>query len=243
MAQSTTKKAFNFAFSYSRWATWSKCPQQFKYQHVDKIDTGPTPKALLEGRKVHDDIAHYIEGKEKEIPDRLKKNFSILGAKLNWMYGEMQKGIVQVEKQMAFDRDLKPVSWFGRDAWCRFIWDVLVVDAAKVPQVTKAAALDWKTGKPYGSYDDQMAIFALPAFWTYPNLETFTGHLLYLDSGEDAEFEITREQFYAHVERTWVGNIKMMEADKSWPATPSKHACRWCDFGPKNVGICREHVG
>jgi hypothetical protein len=241
MAQST--KPYTFAFSYSRWATWSKCPKSYKLQHVDKIDTGPTPKPLLEGRKVHDDIAHYIEAKEKEMPDRLKKNFSLLGDKLMWMHREMQKGIVQVEKQMSFDVAQKPVSWFSKESWTRFIWDVLVVDAAKIPQVTKAAAVDWKTGRPYASYDDQMQIFALPAFWTYPNLQEFTGHLLFLDTGDDKEFTITREQFYAHVERTWLGNIRMMQADVSYPATPSKDSCKFCDFGKKNLNICEDWYG
>jgi len=210
----------------------------FKYKHVDKIDTGPTPKALIEGRKVHDDVAHYIEGKTSEMPERLSKNFSIVGETLRQDYANMKEGVVQVEKQMAFDREAKPVSWFGANAYTRFIWDVLYVDDDRIAGVETAAAVDWKTGRPYGSYDDQMQIFSIPAFWTYPRLETFTGHLLYLDTGDDKEFEITREQFYTHVERTWVGNIRMMEADKSYQPTPSKDACRFCDFGPRKLGIC-----
>jgi hypothetical protein len=168
----------------------------------------------------------------------LGKNFSKLGGELRQTYEIMKEGIVTVEKQMAFDREAKPVSWFGANAYTRFIWDVLVVDDDRIAGVETAAALDWKTGRPYGSYDDQMQIFSIPAFWTYPRLETFTGHLLYLDTGDDKEFEITREQFYTHVERTWVGNIRMMEADKSYQPTPSKDACKFCDFGPRKLGIC-----
>lgn len=231
-------KPYSFAFSYSRWSDWSKCPAMFKYKNIDKIDTGPTPKALLEGRKVHDDIAHYIEGKLPEMPDRLSKNFSTVGGILRQNYEVMKDGIVQVEKQLAFDREAKPVSWFGPSAYTRFIWDVLCVDDDRISNVKEAAAVDWKTGRPYGSYDDQMQIFSIPAFWTYPNLESFKGHLLYLDTGDDKEFEVTREQFYTHVERTWIGNIRMMEADKSFTPTPSKDACKFCDFGPRKLGIC-----
>ena len=159
-------KPYTFAFSYSRWSLWSKCPLAYKFQNVDKIDTGPPGKALLEGRQVHDDIAKYLESKMAEMPVRLQKNFSILGDHLRELY---PTGVVQVEKQMAFDRDIRPVSWFSKEAYMRFIWDALVTNAAKLPEVTSAAAVDWKTGKPYGSYDDQMQIFALPAFWMYPN--------------------------------------------------------------------------
>ena len=228
----------NFSFSYSRWADWSKCPAMYKYKHIDKVDTGPTPKALLEGRKVHDDVAHFIEGKENKMPDRLSKHFSILGETLAWMYDQMKEGIVQVEKQLAFDRDKRPVKWFGKNAYTRFIWDVLVVDDDNLTKVTQAHAVDWKTGKPYGSYDDQMQIFSLPAFWTYPNLEVFGGHLLYLDTG-DEEFEISREQFDQYVERTWQNNIATMESDKSFTPTPSRDACRFCDFGPAKMGLCK----
>ena len=99
-------KPYTFSFSYSRWSDWSKCPAMFKYKYIDKVDTGPTPKAMLEGRKVHDDVAHYIEGKLPEMPDRLSKNFSKLGGELRQTYEIMKEGIVTVEKQMAFDRIL-----------------------------------------------------------------------------------------------------------------------------------------
>jgi len=234
-------RPYKFAFSYSRWTDWKKCPKMFKYKNIDKIDTGPTPPAMLEGRKVHDDVAKYIEG-DTAMPERLAKNFSVLGEKLRWMYKEMKKGIVQVEKQMAFDRDNRPVSWFGQEAHKRFIWDALVVDHDRSTEVSLASAVDWKTGKPYGSYDDQMQIFSIPAFWTYPNLQTFTGHLLYLDTGDDKDFTITREQFYDTVERTWMNNIATMEADVSYAPKPSKDACKWCDFGPWKMNICAEGV-
>lgn len=226
-------KPYSFSFSYSRWSDWKKCPAMFKYKNIDKIDTGPTPPALLEGRKVHDECAHYVEGKPVELPSRLEK-FSILATQIR----ELPKAVKSVEKQMAFDRDFKPVGWFGANAYTRFIWDVLVVDEPRTTDVTKASAVDWKTGKPYGSYDDQMQIFSLPAFWTYPNLQEFTGHLLYLDTGDDKDFTITRDMFYSHVDRTWKANISMMEADVSYRATPSKDACRFCDFGPRKLGIC-----
>lgn len=225
-------KPYSFAFSYSRWSDWKKCPQMYKFKNVDKVDTGPTSPALLKGRKVHDDVAHYLEGKT-DLPEVLAKHFSIVGQHIR----ELPKDRKAIEKQMAFDREAKPVSWFGKNAYTRFIWDALVLDAPRISEVTKASAIDWKTGKPYGSYDDQMQIFSIPAFWTYPNLEEFTGHLLYLDSGEDKDFTITRTQFYEHVQGTWVANIRMMEADVAYPPKPSRDACRFCDFNAKGKGM------
>jgi len=231
---------YNFAFSYSRWSLWKKCPKAYKLKNVDKVDTGPTSKALINGRKVHEAVATYLQGGASEQPPQLSKHFHTVGFGLRQKY---KAKYCTVERQMAFDRDNRPVSWFGKNAYTRFIWDVLVTDHRRSSDVTKAQAVDWKTGKPYGSYADQMQIFSIPAFWAYPKLETFSGHLLYLDSGEDREFEVTRDQFYNGVERTWLGNIRMMESDQAFLPTPSKEACRFCDFGPRNLGICGEAVG
>lgn len=225
---------YSFAFSYSRWSTWKDCPKQYRLKNIDKIDTGPPSKALVEGRKVHDDIGKWLNGADEPMPDRLEKHFSVLGQQIR----DLPKSVKKVEVQQAYDRDRRPVSWFGKNAYTRFIWDAaVIVDAGK-----KISAVDWKTGRPYGSYDDQMQIFSIPAFWTYPNCEVFTGHLLYLDTGDDKEFEFTREQFDSYIERTWLANISMMEADKSFPATPSRDACKFCDFGKHKLGICEDAV-
>ncbi len=227
-------KPYKFSFSYSRWSDWRKCPAMFKYKHVDKIDTGPPGPALIKGREVHDNIANWLKRPTGDMPSVLSKNFKTLGNAL----AELPSQCMEVEKQMSFDNEAKPVSWFSPDSYTRFIWDVLVTDQPRSTDVTKVTAVDWKTGRPYGSYDDQMQIFSIPAFWTYPKLETFDAALLYLDTGDDKDFSISREMFYDVVERTWVNNIRMMEADVSYVPTPSKDACVFCDFGPKKLGLC-----
>lgn len=229
--------SYNFSFSYSKWTLWNKCPLAFKLQNIDKVDTGPTPPALVEGRQIHDEIGNYIAGKSDTPPDRLQNHFSIFAGQLRHMAGSRQNDVqIIVEQQMAFDVAKLPVRWFGKNARYRFIWDAAVVDhAAKA-----VTAVDWKTGKPYGSYDDQMEIFSVPAFWTFPEVETFTGYLMYLDSGVVSEpYTYTREQFERSVWPGWEAEIAKFEADTTFAPTPSKDACRFCEFGSKNLGICQ----
>jgi hypothetical protein len=146
-----------------------------------------------------------------------------------------------VEEQMAFDRDAKPVSWFGPNAYWRFIWDVGVISEKEVN------AVDYKTGQPRGSYDDQMQIFAIPAYWKYPDLEVFTGHLVYLDHGDSIAYKIDRAQFYGPsgdpsardgLYGVWMNNVAAMESDRAFVAKPSNDACRWCPFHKKKGGPC-----
>lgn len=229
-----------FSFSYSRWSTWDKCPKSYKYQYIDKIDTGPTAPALLKGRKVHDEIAKYVEGKADEMPQSLTK-FTILANDLRALPPHQK----HVEEQMAFDKSCRPVKWFGPNAYYRFVWDVGVESPGHID------AVDWKTGKPYDSYDDQKQIFALPAFWLNPSLESFTGHWVYLDHDDVHTVTYTRDQVFGPtcdpaandgLHGLWQSNAAMMEADRAYRPKPSKAACKWCDFGPNKMNICEDGV-
>lgn len=228
-----------FAWSYSRWSTWAKCPAMFKYRHIDKLPEPPSP-ALEKGRKLHDDIAGWLDGKTDQRPDALR-NFTTLADGLKQMPAEGRIA----EKQIALDRELRPVSWFGRNAWFRAAYDVLL------PGDKEAQGVDWKSGRRYATYTDQQQIFALGAFWSQPGLEEFTGHWVYLDSAEVDSVTFTRDQAFGPscdpaanegLHGLWMANVAMMEADRSFRPTPSKDSCRFCPFhqdkgGPCTVGV------
>lgn len=234
-------KPYKFSFSYSRWSLYRKCPKAFKLQHVDKlpIETGP---AMLKGRKIHNDISDYLKGKITGMPKALSKKFSLLGAQL----AAVPSGDIFIEQQMAFEKDGRRCGWFGSNTYYRFIWDVGV---AVSPQVLQA--VDWKTGRPYDSYDDQKQMFALPAFWLNPELEEFTGNWVYLDHGDVHTTTFNRAQVFGPtcdpaaddgLHGLWRANAAMMESDIAFRPTPGKDACKWCEFGPNKQNICPEGV-
>lgn len=229
-----------FAFSYSRWATWSKCPASYKYKHIDKIPE-PASEALAKGRKVHDVIAKFVAGASDEMPGALKR-FTVMGQALH----DLPKEAKAVEYQMAFDSTLRPVTWFGKNAAWRFVWDF-----AKIDDPRKIDAVDWKTGRKYASYDDQQQLFALPAFWLKKDLEVFEGHWLYLDNGDEDHKTFTREQVLGPsgdpaknegLNGVWQNNAATMAADRAFVATPSDDACKFCSFSWRKNGPCKEGV-
>jgi hypothetical protein len=220
---------------------WAKCPAAYRYKHVEKLPEPASP-AMERGRKIHKEAEDFINGKIIDLPASLSK-FSILLQGLR----DMPAGLIKVEAQMAFDRDNRPVSWFGANAYSRMIWDVGVYDEKGVTFQT----VDFKTGKPYGSYDDQIQIFALPAFWTIPTLQTFTGHLIYLDNGDAVSVTYNRAQMFGPtcdpaandgLQGLWRSNVAMMEADQAYRPKPSRDACRFCHFSAKKGGPCQEGV-
>lgn len=221
-----------FSFSYSRWSLWKKCPRQYKYKHVDKMYE-PTSPAMLKGRETHTALEKYVKQETHERPPEAKR-FTKLVDDLR----QVPPDQIKVEEQMAYDRDQRPCAWFGPNAYYRFIWDVGVLNA---PAPTHVDAVDWKTGKMYGSYDDQMQLFAIPAFLRFPKLESFSGHLIYLDSGDAVSVTYTRDQFEGGLNDLWKGNAAMMEADQSFEPKPSADACRFCHFKASKGGPCRDY--
>lgn len=221
----------SFAFSYSRWSLWEKCQAAYKYKNIDKLPE-PTSPALEKGRRVHDEIAKYLMGAAGECPSAATKFTTMMGALREAKAQSPAK--VHVELQYAVDRDLRPVSWFGKNVWFRAAWDVLIDGHETV-------AVDHKTGRPYGSYEDQKQLFALAAFWRDSAVESVTGHWIYLDTGDVHSATFTRDQAPALTD-LWRGNAAMMESDRAFPAKPSQEACRFYSFSWRKQGPCKEGV-
>lgn len=229
---------YRFAFSYSRWALWKQCPAAYKYKNIDKLPEPASP-AMERGRKVHDDVANYVDNKRDDRPKVLDR-FTMLADGIRRVAPENKL----VEGQLAFDRDFKRCDWFGPNAYTRFIWDAAIWD----DQRREMNAVDWKTGQPRGSYDDQMQIFAMPAYWTLPNLESFTGHLVYLDHGDSVAYPIDRATWFGAqgdparkdgYYGMWLDNIARFEADTTFAPTPSFDACKFCKFKTAKGGPCQ----
>ena len=125
----------NFSFSYSRWSAWDECPAKYKYKHIDKLPEPKSP-AMAKGIEVHRQVAEYLESKTAERPDSLKR-FTALADGLR---ESAKHGMCKVERQVAFDKDQKRVEWFGKNAYWRFIWDVMAFNG----RGTEVNAVDWK---------------------------------------------------------------------------------------------------
>ena len=93
-------------------------------------------------------------------------------------------------------------------------------------------AIDFKTGRKHGNevaHSSQIQLYQLVSFLRFPDLQTITGELWYLDQDELTSMRFTRAQglrVLANYERRGLA----MTTATEFPAKPSIFACRWCAY-------------
>lgn len=216
------------AWSYSRYDKYTTCPQWFKFDVIDKVDPVVQSPAMARGDRIHKGLAHYItNGVIGEMPPEADK-FAKLVEDIRQFPPEDRV----VEQQWAFTVTWKPTEWFAKDTWYRSVLDVGVAY-----QDDTLEAVDWKSGKRYGSNDEQMESQAVAVFAKYQHIKHVTTRLVYLDGGteEFAEFPAKdREKLQAK----WEVKVAPMFVDETFAPRPNDK-CRICPHARSKTGRCR----
>ena len=240
------------AWSMSRADTFENCPKRAKLQYLDKIpepERGPPPKGMKEwandrGSRVHDAAEAYITGQRDDLVaecEAFKAEFEHVRA-----LREANEANVVTEQGWGFTKDWEPCDWEDYDnIWARFIVDLLVF---RNPY--EAVVIDHKTGKRQWNeikHGKQVQAYQLATFIRYPQLETITTELWYLDQNELFQQRFTRDQgmrFFKHFNDKGVAITTATE----FPAQPGR-ACFFCPYktgligknGPQGTGHCDEN--
>lgn len=216
------------AWSYSRLSKYETCPYAFKLEFHDGIKP-PQGKAAERGDAVHKGLAATLKQPPGVVTPEAKQ------AKKWEMFTGLFDAVKSlencVEQQWGFGREFVPSTWFGKDVWYRAVLDVV----AFYPD-NHATVIDWKTGKKYGSYDDQAEQFALATFSRYKNVKSIDSRLEFVDSGEEELAEFTRADHPGLIEK-WKKRAAVMFADTEHRPRPSD-SCRFCHFRKSNSGPC-----
>lgn len=211
------------AWSYSRFSTYDLCPAKLKYKFIDKLPEKPS-KALEKGDRVHKAVAAYLLGKGP---------FTEEAARFRWLYAPAQAFTDKVvEQQRAYTEQWKPTGWFKGDCWVRVVWDLALMYEDATGEV-----IDHKTGKRYGSNDDQMELFGLSFLCEYPHTTGVTTRLAYLDSGEQ-EFAEFKRADVAPLQAKWAKKVAPLFADEIFAPRPNDK-CRFCSYSKSEGGPCR----
>lgn len=220
------------AWSFSRFDLWRTCPKQFYEKFISKSIKEHQSPAMARGDEIHKGLATFLQGGRSDPPAaKALDKFTPLLFQLRDIPDKL------VEQQWAFDRDWKPTGWFARGnvkhpAWLRVILDVGVI----YPDDT-ADVIDHKTGKKYGSNDDQMELFAVATFSYAPWVTDVTTRLWYLDEGSEdiAEFSVKDVE---KLRAKWEKAVEPMFADTTFAPRPNDK-CRFCPLAKSNGGNCR----
>lgn len=218
----------NIALSWSRVAVFRECPYKFKEKFITKTypDDSNNP-AFAKGKEVHSQLENYVKAKKKGIE---KPVGLIAGNGLPIVDAIMaQPGICFPELQLAVKADWSKVDWFGKDIMYRAIVDLLHINN------NQALIADYKTGKaaPYTDNRGQLHLSAAFVFELYPEVETITSALLFLEHKQTNKYLFTREMHAAN-KAAW--ELEAIAINEETEFAPKKneycHSClsKTCPF-------------
>jgi hypothetical protein len=218
------------AWSYSRLSVYRKCPRQFKYKFVDKLQE-PESEAMARGNAIHLALQLFIEKKAKSIPKEMKAS---LGAKYSDLLVLRNAG-AKCELEWAVDKDWQPVSWFAREAWLRAKLDAFVV----LNGGTTLDLTDHKSGKIYTEpHAEQLEIYAAVGYAFHPEVEEIIARMLYIDQGQSVPSVFTDlEKTIPKLRKKWSRIAAPLFKDKAFKATPGRE-CNSCHFSSRRGGPC-----
>jgi hypothetical protein len=219
------------AWSYSRFATWSLCPLQFKLKFIDKLPEPGSP-AMQRGNDIHKGMAEFVSGKADVLPRDAMQNPVVMQTVQE--IRDFPDDKKQVEQQWGYREDFTATGWFGKDTWFRSI-----LDAGLMYEDMTYELVDWKTGKRYGSNDEQMETQALAVMGRFKPVKHVTTRLVYVDEKgnnpfEFAEFPATHRESLA---AKWRSKVAPMFNDTVFAPRPNEK-CRFCHFSRTNSGKC-----
>jgi RecB family exonuclease len=124
------------------------------------------------------------------------------------------------EYKMAIDEDLNPAPWGS--AWSRGIADVVVVNK------TKAATLDYKTGKVRPS--DQLELYAMYVMAHFPKVDECSTAFVWLKEKKTTKATVYRDEVPKIKKKFSIQVAKLQSSYErnAWPAKPSGLCEKYC---------------
>ena len=219
-------------WSLSRLQTYEQCPAKAKFAYIDKIPYVRGP-AQIRGDEIHKKAEAYLTGRLSKLPSELK-NYEVEFKRCR-AAGKDPEAQLFVEQQWGFKVDWSPTEWFGKDVWGRMIADMVIVHDGHVK------VEDHKTGKHYDNHNEQLEINAIVSLHRFPECETASGHIWYLDQPQVEVPELTLEFSRADLpklEKKYERRVKPMLADKRFAPRPGWY-CKFCNYSKGKGGPCR----
>lgn len=217
------------SWSFSRWATYDKCPRLAKYKFLDKLQE-PSSPALERGTALHLLCETYLR-KGGRIP----KDVKLIEPYLK----EFKKRKATPEAEFAFNKSWEPVSWFAKDAWCRVKADV-TIDPLVDEEEPQVEIHDFKSGKlkeGESEYTLQLELYGVAGLVTKPTAAKAYTSMVFIDHGKIVPSEVYLRKDLKKIQKKWEIRVKPMLNDTTFKPKPGV-ACRWCAFSKSKGGPC-----
>lgn len=228
------------AWSYSRYADYSRCPKYFFEKHVAKNPrTKESSPAMQRGSDIHKKGEVYLLTPKAKLPPEYI-NFKTEMTQLKTLdpLVEQQWGF-NAQWQAIDGGPRDPHGWFHPTTYLRIVTDVSVIYDDNTADV-----IDFKTGKMYATNQDQMDLFSTGPFMKYPTLEGVTTRLWYLDiadpagTGANTVVQEFQRKDFERIKKEWDKRTVAMFNDKKFPPK-ANDKCKWCPLGKSKGGDCK----
>lgn len=228
------------SLSYSRISDF-KCPRRFAHKHIWKdvttVKTAKMEEGIVADKKIEDAIKHGTP---------LTSDLNNVAKKvevLRRLYETTSEYRVYAQRQLAFDKQLNPTTYFGKGDNQPLLRVVLDVSLYHIRSRT-GQVIDWKTGKPWFTDELQLRLFALAMFLVDP-VDKLRVEFAYTRDfpTESAVFDrsiVEPTKIELHNYSAQIENCAALEVtlgkEPAWPTVPSRTACKWC---PANR-VCKD---
>ena len=208
-------------WSYSSLTKFETCPKQYHIVRVLKKVKEPPTAHTEWGNEVHSALGHRVKD-GTPLPEKMQQ-WEPYAARFAALPG------VFAEREYAFNRNLEPVGWWDKDAWC---WGIVDVGAT-----AKSCAIlaDWKTGKPKPD-SGQLQLFAAFHMTAEPEVKEVNTLFLWLAHNKATRQDYTADQIPAIWQEYVSRSLRLESAyeNDKWPARPSGRCRGWCPVGREN---------
>lgn len=222
-----------FTWSYSALQDFENCPHAYAAKRVYKTvkdEMGPEAKwgvevhKHLENRLVHKkplpDMADPFTGRNVQELDKWVRAIESGAHPDDMMKGEMK---------MCLTRELKPTTFFAKDAWVRGVIDVTLLK----DEGTTAYLYDYKSGK-VKTDQTQLKLFAAMASRLYPSVQRFIIKFIWLKydtvTPTQVEGDMIMKEWLTDIWREILPRVKRMEDAYNGEVFPMKTS-----------GLCKAH--
>lgn len=220
------------SWSFSKLMVFEECKYRAKLQWLDKIPDLQPKTAADRGSAIHLECEDYVIGK-----DGFTHNLRFFKDDLESLKVHFAAGRVICEQEWAFDNQWRPTEW--KRGWLR-----LKADAVCFLTKTHCVVIDYKTGKRFGNeikHARQLQLYAVCALLLYPELQSVTCELWYLDQNELSKFTMRRSQLKKYLQ-IYDRLGREFTSEEDFPPSPNIFSCKWCPYGPDKQGDCKYGV-
>jgi hypothetical protein len=260
------------SWSQTRLNDYDQCPLKAKLKHLDKLcplcfkgkvkggydspalcDTCGEEivkgAALVRGSEVGKTLEEYVNGTAKKLHPEIKHPTVLALAKE--LRAGFNKAKVVVEKMWNFDRNWKLLP----PKWSPNVWLIVKTDVFRTVTAKSGRVIDWKTGgvekkgpyigkpKENKGYDEQLQIYSTAALCAFPQMESMTSALCFVDADKKYDPVIEKKSGYicrddlAKNKKMLENRVKGMFMDTTF-APRANGLCNFCEFQKGRGGPC-----